>query len=326
MRKALGFLVLVVILLAAVACEEGAEEATPTAVATATATATAAGPSVYPLTITDMLGRTVTIPAKPERVVATSPTALELVYAVGGQAVARDESARYPPEAQDLPTVGRAYALSFEAILAQKPDLIVADSVNQARFVKQLEDLGVPVLMVGVEKFEDALTALKVVGQVLGHVEEAEKAVVRLSQDSEDLRKRLLQYERPTILILIMDADRNIYAAKPSSYPGALAALLNAVNPTADLPDSGPFPGYALLSPEEALRFDPDVILTLSPAPPPAPRLSEILARVPGYSGLRAVKEGKVFELDVVLFLQAPGPRVIEAMRQMAQFLYPEAF
>ena len=46
------------------------------------------------------------------------------------------------------------------------------------------------------------------------------------------------------------------------------------------------------------------------------------LKDVPGYSDLSAVKAGNVHELDVELFLQAPGPRVMEAMREMFLLLY----
>ena len=45
---------------------------------------------------------------------------------------------------------------------------------------------------------------------------------------------------------------------------------------------------------------------------------------VPGYNSLDAVKEGRVYELSVKLFLQAPGPRVIEALDEMAHLLYPD--
>ena len=62
-----------------------------------------------------------TIAAKPQRVVATSPTTVETVYAVGGTLVAHDASSDYPPAVADLPTVGRAYAPDFEGIVAQKP-------------------------------------------------------------------------------------------------------------------------------------------------------------------------------------------------------------
>lgn len=334
MKKLLSLLLVgAVLILVAAACEDEEEEVGGTATArpTGTAAAATAAPTStpaaagYPLTLKDMMGRSVTIAAEPQRVIATSPTTVETVYAVGGTLVARDATSDYPPEVADLPAVGRAYAPDFEGIVAQNPDLVIADSINQARFVQQFEVLGMPVLMAGAASFDDVETAMRLVGQALGLSSEAELAITKLEQDRDDLIAQVPQ-QQVKVLILIMDADRRIYAAKPDTYVGSLAQLLKAENPAAGLSGAaGPYPGYVLLSAEQAVTENPDVILTISPAPAPAPQLSEILKDVPGYSDLDAVKAGGVHELDVTLFLQAPGPRVIEAMRAMFSLLYGTA-
>jgi iron complex transport system substrate-binding protein len=313
--------------LVAAACGEDEQAGTtatapPTgtaAPATATPTGAAEG---YPLTVNDMLDRSVDIETEPQRVVATSPTTVEMVYAVGGTLVAHDASSNYPPEVADLPAVGRAYAPDFEGIVAQNPDLVIADSINQARFLQQFEALSVPVLMVGAASFEEVETGMQLVAQALGLSSEAELAIAKLEQERDDLIAQVP--DQPVkALILIMDADQRIYAAKPDTYVGSLAQALKAENPATGLSGAaGPYPGYVLLSAEQAVTENPDVILTISPAPAPAPKLSDVLKGVPGYSDLDAVKTGKVHELDVDLFLQAPGPRVVEAMRAMFELLY----
>jgi len=326
MKKLLLLLLLgAALILVAAACDEDeGTEGTATAQPTGTPAAAASptGAASYPLTLKDMMGRDVTIAAKPQRVVATSPTTVEMVYAVGGTLVARDATSDYPPDVANLPAVGRAYAPDFEGIAAQNPDLVIADSINQARFVQQFETLGVPVLMAGAASFDDVETGMKLVGQALGLSSKAQLATTKMKLDRDYL---IAQVPQQTVkaLILIMDADRRIYAAKPDTYVGSLAQLLKAENPAAGLSGAaGPYPGYVLLSVEQAVTENPDVILTISPAPEPAPRLSDVLKDVPGYSDLDAVKAGKVHELDVTLFLQAPGPRVVEAMRAMFSLLY----
>ena len=330
MKKLLSLLLLgAALILVAAACEDEEDEVGGTATvrttgtaAPATAAPTGTAAAGYPLTLTDMLGREVTIEAEPQRVVATSPTAVEMVYAAGGTLIAHDVSSDYPPEVVDLPAVGRAYAPDFEGIVAQDADLIIADSINQARFMQQFETLQVPVLMVGAASFDEVETGMRLVGQALGLSSEAELAITKLEQDRDDL---IAQVPQETVkgLILIMDADQRIYAAKPDTYVGSLAQALKAENPATGLSGAaGPYPGYVLLSAEQAVTENPDVILTISPAPAPAPKLSDILKDVPGYSDLDAVTAGNVHELDVDLFLQAPGPRVVEAMRAMFSLLY----
>jgi iron complex transport system substrate-binding protein len=331
MKKLLSLLLLgVALALVAAACG-GDEEAETTATApptgtAAAATATPTGPAAgYPLTVNDMMDRSVNIADKPQRVVATSPTTVEMVYAVGGTLVAHDVSSDYPPEVVDLPAVGRAYAPDFEGIVAQNPDLVIADSINQARFLQQFEALGVPVLMVGAASFEEVETGMQLVAEALGLSSEAELAITKMRQDRDDLIAQVPEQQTKT-LILIMDADQRIYAAKPDTYVGSLAQMLKAENPATGLSGAaGPYPGYVLLSAEQAVTENPNVILTISPAPAPVPKLSDVLKDVPGYSDLDAVKAGKVHELDVSLFLQAPGPRVVEAMRAMFELLYGTA-
>jgi len=165
-------------------------------------------------------------------------------------------------------------------------------------------------------------TGMQLVGEALGLSTKAELATTRMRLDRDYLVAQVPE-QQVKALILIMDADRRIYAAKPETYVGSLAQLLEAENPAAGLSGAaGPYPGYVLLSAEQAVTENPDVILTISPAPEPAPRLSDVLKDVPGYSDLDAVKAGKVHELDVDLFLQAPGPRVVEAMTAMFALLY----
>src|SRR3972149_9924568 len=79
-----------------------------TGLQTSTPEATVAG-TEYPLTITDMLGRSVTIEAAPATVAALAPTTVELVYAVGGTSVTRASSVGYPEAAVSATDIGPSY-------------------------------------------------------------------------------------------------------------------------------------------------------------------------------------------------------------------------
>ena len=276
-----------------------------------------AGP--YPLEVVDMMGRTVEIPARPARIVSISPTATEMLYAAGGTAIARDSSSTFPPEVLELPELGGAYSPSFEAIAAQRADLILIEALTQGRFIEPLSQLGAPVLAVRATSLESVGTGIRLVGRIIDGGEKAEAAArdiaARVSSSVEGLSAG------KSALILIADADRNLYAAKPQSYPGAIAATVLLSNPAADLPDSGTFPGFAGISAEQIVTLDPDYVFTITPAPEPAPRLSAMLPRIPGFSGLRAVATGRLHEIDLALFLRNPGPRIAEAVEAMAELV-----
>jgi len=273
----------------------------------------------YPVTVTDLLDRTVQLTQKPARIVTTHPTATETLYRAGGLAVGRDTASKYPPEVLDLPTVGGSYSISAEAVADLQPDLILIEALTQASLVGQLEQLGVPIIAVRATSMEDIVQSLTLVGKVADMNETAAQAIA-------DIQGRIeaVQGTSPggkNILIFIADAQNNIYAAKPESYPGTVAALLGLGNLAADLPESGPYRGFALFTAEQATQSDPDAIFTITPAPPPAPRLSAVLSQLPGFKDMPAVKAGRVVELDPVLFLQAQGPRIAEAVEELLNIM-----
>ena len=275
--------------------------------------------TVYPLTVTDMLGRTVTLTQKPSKIVSVSPTATETLYKVGGTAIARDTASKYPPEVQPLPTVGSSFNPSVEAVAALGPDLILIEALSQAQLLPSFEKLGVPVIAVRATSLNEVEQGLRLLGKVVDMNQAAGEAVNQIEIRIAAAKKTVSGIQKT--LILIADANRNIYAAKPESYPGSLLALLGQGNPAAGIADSGPYPGFCSYMGEQAMMSNPDAIFAISPAPAPAPNLSSMLPQIPGFSSMSVVMSGKVKELDPALFLQAPGPRIADAVEQLAAYL-----
>jgi iron complex transport system substrate-binding protein len=283
----------------------------------------AASPSVakaaYPVQVTDLLGRAVEIKAKPKTVVALSPTAVEFVYAAGGTVAGRSQSADYPEAAKQAKEVGTAYQPNLEAILALKPDLIVADAVihAQPQLRKPLEEIGVPVVFAGADSYQKVIDGLALMGKIFDAKEKTDQVAADIAK-ARDQAKAAVASKKVTAVALISDRDRVLYAAKPGSYAGDVLAQLGISNPAASQPDSGPFPGYTTVPPEKLVEYNPDFIFTISAAPAPAPKLSATLVQIPPFKGLKAVSGNRVIEADVELFLQAPGPRIILAFKAIA--------
>lgn len=315
---ALLFLVLALGALFAAACG-GDDDNNAKSTATAAPSGTASSPTAkaaYPVTVTDLLGRTVEIKAKPKVVVALSPTAVEMVYAAGGTIAGRSGSVDFPEAAKAAPEVGTAYQPSLEKILALKPDLVVADSVIQAQpaLRKPLEDLGVPVIFAGADSYQKVLDGLALMGKVFDSAETTKTLSTSITK-ARDEAKAALASKNVSAVAIISDRDQTLYAAKPSSYAGDVLNQLGLRNPAASQADSGPFPGYTTLAPEKLIEYDPDFIFTITPAPAPAPRLSTLVPQIPPFKGLKAVTGKKVVELNLEFFLQAPGPRIIDAFK-----------
>ena len=270
-------------------------------------------PASDKIVVIDALGRELTFESTPTNVATISPTATEMVYAAGGKSILRDRASNHPEEVTSLPDVGSAYNPTIETIIASRPDLVVIEALTQARFVEILSGVGLTVFTVKAENVNDITSGISALGKLFGTETTAEKNVSAM----EDRLDKVGDNDGRSVLMLISDADRNLYAALPSSYTGLIAAVMGLVNKAEDLSDSGPFPGFALMTPEAILMANPDIIVTITPAPEPAPRLSDSIVMIPPFGGLKAIQNGSLIEADVELFLQAPGPRIVEA----AEFL-----
>ncbi len=298
----------------------GATQSAATPGTTAAAT-TAAKATTYPLTVTDMLGRSVTIAAKPVAVAAISPTTVEYVFAVGATSKTRSTSVKFPDAATSAKDIGPSYQPNLELIAAEKPDLIVADSVIQPQLLESLTGLGVPVVYVGAQVFTDVPKGLRIIGEVLDAQAAGELAATKLEKTLSNLKAKL-PAEKPTVLVL-NGSPEDFYAAKPESYVGDLVQLLGGNNVAKGAPDVGRFPGYTKLSLETILTSKPDVVLSITAGPPGGTTLTASLSSNPAWADVPAVQNKRVSEISLVIYLQAPGPRAGDALTELSKLLYP---
>ena len=269
------------------------------------------------ISVVDALGRTISFRSVPERIAAISPTATEILYAAGGTSILRDRSSNFPLEVESLPDVGSAYDPSIETLVSAKPDLVLIESITQARLASVLEQANLKVMAVKSETIDDIKNYIIKVGKIIGKENVASGKVSEIENRLAEAGKA----DGRSVLILISDQDRNLYAARPESYTGLIATTLGLINKAEGLPDSGPYPGFSLISPEAILVANPDVLITITPAPEPAPRLSKTITQIPPFASLRAVQNMSIFEADAALFLQAPGPRIVEAVESLKRGL-----
>ena len=293
----------------------------PSGTQAAQATTTAAAAQTASREFTDDNGKKLTIKDPPKRVVALSPSMVELMYAVDAPPAARVSSANFPEAARQLPAVGTSYQPSLEQIAALSPDLILADKqIQPPDLVAQLEKIA-PVFSLRVLTVDDVSRNLRLTGRIMGKTEQGEKA-------AKDIEEKIAAVvakapaQRPKTFIMIGTADA-FFAAKPDSFVGDVVKRLGATNLVSDGPTDAGFAGFTTYNLEKLAQLDPDVILVLTAGPPNAPRTSQVLANNPAWSSLRAVKSGRVHEIDPVTLVQSAGPRVAKDIDELSKLLYP---
>ncbi len=119
----------------------------------------------------DYLDRKVTLAKPAERVVALAPHAVENIFSAGGgeRLVGVVNYSDYPEAAKKIPRVGTIASHSLEAIVALKPDLVVAwTGSGGTQLLRQLESLGLTVYMSDPRKLPDVARSIRDYGVLMG--------------------------------------------------------------------------------------------------------------------------------------------------------------
>ena len=141
-------------------------------------------------TVTDDYGRTVVVPAAPQRVVSLSPAVTEIMFALGAGdlLVGRTDFCVYPDAAGDIPSIGGISNLNVERILSMQPDLIISGSMVGKKFTDQFDQMGTPmVCVIEKPKFEALYDNIKAIGRLVGKEKEADSLIENLKLRMESL-------------------------------------------------------------------------------------------------------------------------------------------
>jgi len=270
------------------------------------ATAGSSPPSAsYPVTV-----GTVTLDARPEKIVSLAPTVTEMLFAIGAgpQVTAVDDQSNYPAEAPRSGLSG--FQPNAEAIAAEEPDLVVlSDDIN--KIVEQLTQLKIPVYLAeAAVTLDDTYREITDLGALTGHADQAEAVVRSMQDDIAKLAASLPQ--RAERLSYYYELSPDLYTATSKTFIGALFADLGLTN-VADPADAGGTDGgYPQLSGEFLIKADPDLIF-LADSKCCQQSASTVAVR-PGWSGLTAVAGGRVVALDDDIASRW-GPRVVDLIR-----------
>ena len=141
-------------------------------------------------TVTDDYGRTVVVPAAPQRVVSLSPAVTDIMFALGAGdlLVGRTDFCVYPDAAGDIPSIGGISNLNVERILSMQPDLIISGSMVGKKFTDQFDQMGTPmVCVIEKPKFEALYDNIKAIGKLVGKEHEADSLIENLKLRMESL-------------------------------------------------------------------------------------------------------------------------------------------
>lgn len=319
MKRTLTFLTTLIglSLLLLTAC---AAPATPTPAPT-----TAPTPTAEPtgLKVTDDLGSVITLDGPAERIVALGPSIIEGLFAIGAgdQIVGREEFSLYPPEAQEITSVGSLFGdVPSEAILALEPDLVIAPEIISQQQVATLQELGLTVYyQTNPTTFDELYQKLADLGELTAHESEAASLAAALEQRVQAVEEALAGVgSRPRVFYELDATDpQNPYTTGAGTFIDTLITMAGGENVGAALEGQ-----YAQISSEQVILSNPQVILLADAEFGVTP---EDVAARPGWEAIQAVQESRIYPFDPNQG-SIPGPRLVDGLEAMARQFHPDLF
>jgi iron complex transport system substrate-binding protein len=265
-------------------------------------------PSSGSLVAVDDAGDTVRLAAPATRVVSLVPATTEILFAIGAgpRMVGRTRWDDYPAEASQVPDVGDGINPNLEAILGQRPDLVVMyHSGSNAGAAERLRQLGIPTVLLSVDRLADVSRIARLLGELTGQdaqgdsvarATEAGLARVSLPRDSAGPR------------ILIVAWDQPPMAIGGGSFLSELVERAGGVNLFGDLTAPS-----AQISIEAVVARNPDALLVSSDGPP-------AIATRPEWRVVPAVRNNRFIHVTSSAFSR-PSPRAPAAIEELRQKL-----
>ncbi len=267
--------------------------------------------------VTDQLGRHVTVPDNPQRVISLAPSITEIIFGLEQAHRLKGVTtySDFPPEAEKLPKVGSYVHLDLEKIVALKPDLCIAIKDGNPRVIAQrLESLKIPVYAVDPNNLETIMKTVLEIGGLLNAKDQANRLVQHMDFRIQNVRSLVANAtHRPRVFFQIGVSP--IVSVGTHTFIHELIVLAGGTNLAAG---AVPYPRF---SREQVLALSPEVIIITSMARSTV--FDQIRAEWEKWPNMPAVRNQRVFVEDSNFF-DRPTPRLLDGLERLMQLIQPE--
>jgi len=257
--------------------------------------------------------------ATPKRIVTLAPSCAEIVAGLGlGDAIIGVTSyTDWPPRVKTLPQVGSYVNVNVEAVLALRPDLVVAtDDGNPPVTLRRLERAGLRVVTLTLRNFDDIQQSIRSLGKITGRDAAARSMVAEMQRVAACVADRTRAVAHPRVLFAYQLGP--VVSPGKGTFTNQLLAMAGADSITKDVEQ--PFPRMSV---ESIVTRAPEIIVVSSMNPETdAVRWKEWLSKWPP---VPAVQNERVHLIDSTN-LDRPSQRVILGLTLLARTIHPSLF
>ncbi|RKY85186.1 cobalamin-binding protein [candidate division KSB1 bacterium] len=266
------------------------------------------------ITIIDGIGRTVTIPHTPQRIVSLASSATETIYALGAgdKVVGRDKYSKYPDEVKEVPEVGSGSSPNLEMIIGLKPDVLFAWPYSRDALINLEDEISVVYIDPG--SVNEVIDTIRMIGLIIGKTSEAENLTAEMQSRIDaitDITDNLNKTQRP---LVYYELGTPMKTVGPGTFTNELIFMAGGINLAADEPVR-----YPILNSEYIIERNPDVIVIVSYGA----SIDEVKNRE-GWQNINAVKNDRIYKIDTNLVTS--NPRLVQGLEQFAKWFHPDLF
>ena len=277
-------------------------------------------------------GYTTSLAAYPNKIISLAPSNTEILFALGldNKVVAVTDYCNYPYNftewiaAGNMTSIGDFSKPNMEVIASLNPDLILATAGVQGETVDTMRSLGYNVLVLDPTNITGVFKDIELVGKATGKNAEATALVNSLSARIDAVVSKVADAPtKPKVYYEVWYDPTSLWSAGSKAWQNELIAKAGGTNIFADQPLD-----YFQSSAEAVVDRNPDVIVLpaegMGSGEPFWVSLEAVKTR-PAWDSISAVQNDRLYMVDSDTIARA-GPRVADAVEQLAAFIHPELF
>ena len=276
--------------------------------------------AAFPVTLTDAVGNEITFDEAPKTIVSMMPSNTEILFALGlnEEIVGVNDYDNFPEEALEKEKIG-GMEFNVEKIVSMQPDVVFAHESGLGSGedgYQQIRDAGIKVFVVtNASNFDQTYTTIEQIGQATGKTEEAATIVEDMKAKVAEVVEKTGKAENKKRVFIETSDVPDIYAPGKNTFMQEILDMIDAENVVTE-------EGWAVISPEEIVSQNPDVIIVMYSY---VPDIIDSVKKRDGFGDITAVKEDRVVQVDENLTSRT-GPRLAQGLEEVAKAVYPEVF
>jgi len=273
----------------------------------------------YPLSVTDATGLEITFTKAPERIVSTSPSETEILFALGlgDRIYGVSDYDNYPEQALSKPKIGGIVTPNEEAIIAAEPDLVISGISMKSDVADKLRSLGLVLYKTDASKLEDVLNNILRIGVITDTQVKAEELVAGMREDIRKVTEAagtLQDSDKKKVYIEFAPG----WTVGKGEFMDELITMAGALNIASSIE------GWSPVNEEMIIQENPDVILFAADMVDyeTGKPLQELITARSGWDQVEAIKNNQLFGLNEDI-MSRTGPRLTQGLLDVAEAVYP---